>query len=157
LCVSIITVVCLERWVCFLVGERTRLPLPSTHDEPTCVTALSAEVSGEVTTHHIQVRGPARSMPALAPEGPRGLRSPTSALRAHHITVGCHRASQSVPTSNLVPSVLNSSSIICSKVFPSSSFATLTSLPCSSTYSASTSNSATLATTSSSTISPFLS
>jgi hypothetical protein len=68
---------------------------------------------------------------------------------------GMQRLSQPVPKSNLVSSVLNSSSIICSKVFPSSSFARLTSLPFSSTYSASTGNSATLATTFSSTIFPF--
>ena len=93
-----------------------------------------------------------RSLPG--PPEDRGLRTPTSAVR-DPITAGRHRASQSAPRSNLVPSVLNSWSIICSKVFPSSSLARLTSLPSSSTYSASTGNSATLATTSSSTISPF--
>ena len=63
-------------------------------------------------------------------------------------------ASQSVLGRSLVTSGLRLSSRTCSKVFPNSSFARLTSLPASSTYSVSTGRSATEATTSSSTTSP---
>ena len=165
--VSIITLVCLERWLCFLVAERARLPLPFdlplTFDLRLPFDLRRANVPHLIICRSIQrrydapyttVRGRASISPALAPEG---LRSsvPDERSKKTPITFGRHRASQFALGSILVPRVLSSSSITCSKVFPSSSFARLTSLPLSSTYSASTGNSATLATTSSSTISPF--
>lgn len=71
------------------------------------------------------------------------------------LPVGCDLPDHRSPGNILVVRIFSPSSITCSKVFPSSSLATLTSRPASSTYSASTGRSETLPTRSSSTTCPF--